>query len=171
EAEYSAAKKRGRQLKTEETSNPNKSNKPCPSCGSIDHSKSSSKNCMKPSKTKKSVIAEKLNDNHYETFTRKLPASSVVRPEFREIFQENSVRLSAFLRELIFRAQLLVNSYIIANCERPVPSYIYTQNFWYSACQLIMGINRSQYSFNEASKTFNEMLVNVDLMSERAFAE
>jgi hypothetical protein len=88
--------------------------------------------------SKEKVFQDKLGKNH-ETFTRKVYLSSVIKPGYKALFTNNVTKLSTFIRNVIFRAQIFVNCYIIEKRQDNfTDSYIFQRNFWYSICQLIM---------------------------------
>ena len=80
----------------------------------------------------------------YEYYSIKIPLKSVIRPGYSDTFINKVKIISAFNREVIFKAQLFVNYYIITNCLTTIPNEIFTQNFWYSICMLIFGNLSSQ---------------------------
>lgn len=64
---------------------------------------------------------------------------STLKPEKKELFVEKVTNLSSFIRNVIFRVQLFVNSYVVQNQDSLDLTFITHQNFWYSMSQLIMG--------------------------------
>lgn len=83
-----------------------------------------------------------------EEFTRVVPFDSIVREEYRGRLRDRSTQLCGFIREVVTRAQVFVNAYVIENSERELPSYIFLQTFWYSVCQLILDKNISNTNTN-----------------------
>jgi hypothetical protein len=47
--------------------------------------------------------------------------------------------ISPFIREIIYKAQLFINYYVLHKCIDDIPNLIFTQNFWYSVCKVIFG--------------------------------
>ncbi|RCH93528.1 hypothetical protein CU097_009585 [Rhizopus azygosporus] len=88
------------------------------------------------------ALKNELGDN-YERFTRKVYLETVIRPEYKESFTEKIVKLSAFIRNVLFRAQLFVNAYIVNNKGSVDLAVITQQNFWYAISQLIMAVHPS----------------------------
>jgi hypothetical protein len=74
-----------------------------------------------------------------ESFTRVLPFESIVREDYRDILHTHIIQLSGFIREVVVRSQLFVNAYIIDHSEQQIPTYMFSQNFFYSICQLVIG--------------------------------
>ncbi|KAL1932440.1 hypothetical protein VTP01DRAFT_8118 [Rhizomucor pusillus] len=74
-----------------------------------------------------------------EKFTRRVAIDAIVRQEYHDTLQERISQLCTFVREVVVRAQILVNTYVIARANEDIPTYIYSQAFWYSTCQLVMG--------------------------------
>lgn len=139
--EKKRAKKRGRWRKEENAQNEDRPGPSlCTSCRLPGHRSCRSNACPNHKPSKKEALQERLGCTNPEKFTRKLPFHLAVRTEFQEMVHERPVALCGFVREVVFRAQLVVNSFIIANCDQAIPSYVYTQNFWYSVCQCVMGI-------------------------------
>ena len=112
----------------------------CTSCGEPGHNSARSKLC----ENHKLTIDEKerlvLGDKR-EHFVRRIPFSSIVRQQYQTQLQQKITELSAHIREIVTRAQVFVNGYIIDHASQPIPSYLYSQSFWYSTCQLVMGGN------------------------------
>lgn len=83
-----------------------------------------------------------------ERFSRKVYLKSVIRDEYTTTFSDRVIFLSNFIRNIIFRAQIFVNSYICDNYESSGDLKAITQqNFWYSICQLIMGARVTNKNF------------------------
>lgn len=114
----------------------------CAACGSPSHSSSRSRECPLHRLTIEEVIKIKYGNNA-ERFSRKIPLDNVVRPEFMPVLQNKIISLSSFLRNVIVRMQLFVNAYIIEHGQTAVPTYVYSQSFWYSVSQLVMDIGIS----------------------------
>lgn len=76
---------------------------------------------------------------NYKTYTRKLPFDQCVQRAYQAILKPKIVSACEYVRNIVIRSQLFVNSYIIslASLDKPVPHIIYEQNFWYSVIQLV----------------------------------
>ncbi|CAO3673669.1 unnamed protein product [Rhizopus microsporus] len=113
-------KEKGEKQRLEVASN-NKSNNQvqiCKSCGQTGHRSARSKECSYKA-TLDEAMKNELGGN-YERFARK-------------------VYLDAVIRNVLFRAQLFVNAYIVNNKDSTDSVVITQQNFWYAISQLIMG--------------------------------
>ncbi|CEI86448.1 hypothetical protein RMCBS344292_00888 [Rhizopus microsporus] len=112
------------------------------------HKSARSKECSNYKATLDEALKNELGNN-YERFTRKVYLETVMRPEYKESFTEKTIKLSAFIRNMLFRAQLFVNAHIVNNKDSTDLTVITQQNFWYAISQLIMGqkiINRTYIS-------------------------
>ena len=97
------------------------------------------------------IIQETINQTinrifggHYEYYSVKIPLKTVILPRYSDTFTNKVKIISAFNREVIYKAQLFINYYIINNCLTTIPNEIFSQNFWYSVCMLIFGNLSSQ---------------------------
>jgi hypothetical protein len=56
-------------------------------------------------------------------------------------YQERIIEQSSFLREVVYKAQLLVNYYISSNANNVeyISNDIFEKNFWYRVCRFIYG--------------------------------
>jgi hypothetical protein len=85
---------------------------------------------------------------NFERYCRKVYLASVLRNEYRDIFTERVNVLVEFVRNVLFRAQLFVNNYLINHYDSTVvPTFIYQQNLWHSVCQLIMNAHITNESY------------------------
>ena len=130
-------KSAGRRLRDDANRNPVASGSSiCSSCGQTGHSSSRSSLCPNHNQTIKEKTKLVLGTK-VEHFTRRVPFNSVVRPEHQDLLRQKVCELSMFIREIVFRAQVFVNWYILLHASEPIPSYVYSQQFWYSVCQLV----------------------------------
>jgi hypothetical protein len=88
----------------------------CSSCGEEGHKKSTSKLCKNYKLTVDETLKSKLGNN-YGRFTRKLYLRSVIRPEYENILVPKIIALSSLIRNVIYRAQLFVNLYLVQDQE------------------------------------------------------
>ncbi|KAI9473489.1 MAG: hypothetical protein EXX96DRAFT_610437 [Benjaminiella poitrasii] len=98
-------------------------------------------------KKKKSIdqsIRWKSYGGHGHFFAR------ILKDEYQHVVQ-NAHQLSNFLYNVIFHARLFVNHSIIQNKELSSQDFIGDSNFWYSVCQLEMGIPVSNPNFINSS--------------------
>jgi hypothetical protein len=86
------------------------------------------------------VVKQKLGEKT-EQYCRKIPLQSLARPHMLEKLRANVVTLCTHVREITVRTQVFVNWYILTRLEagQDVPNYIYSQNSFYSICQLVIG--------------------------------
>ena len=127
----------------------------CGSCKEPGHLNAKSKECL----NYKATLSEMLQKNFggsMEQFTRKLYLESVLRPSHKALFTDKVIKLSEFIRNVTFRAQIFVSSYIILNQDSDSLSAITQQNFWYSVSQLIMGqeVTNKKFLSNEIVFSF-----------------
>jgi hypothetical protein len=108
----------------------------CCDCGKPGHKSKRSKACGE-NKSKEKILDAKLGAKH-EIFTRKVYLTSVLKPEYRDIFTRNVTKLSDFIRNVVFRAQIFINAYVIEHKEEYAHSSLFDDNFWYSICQMVM---------------------------------
>lgn len=119
-------------------SNPNKKNDACPSCGAKDHFSSRSPSCPNHKETLQDK-ATRIAGTKREHFCRRVPFSSIARPEYHDELRQRICELSTHLREIIIRVQLFVNDFIIFYATEPIDKYVFNANFFYSTAQLVMG--------------------------------
>ncbi|KAG1639716.1 hypothetical protein G6F44_007556 [Rhizopus delemar] len=109
----------------------------CKSCGESGHSSARSKQCKNHNYTIQEVIEKKIGLN-YQRYTISVPLRSFL-PIPDDAFN-NTLRkiksLSMFLRNVMYRAQLFINHYILKYPDG-LPNEFFQQNFWYSLCRLI----------------------------------
>ncbi|KAI8061405.1 hypothetical protein BDF21DRAFT_455741 [Thamnidium elegans] len=83
----------------------------------------------------------------YQLYTVSITLKSFIRqdegnPNKLLEYQERIITQSSFLREVVYKAQLLVNYYILNNANNNVEylsNDIFEKNFWYRVCRLIYG--------------------------------
>lgn len=141
----------GKKDRREKNKNPNLDDKKC-KCGSNDHRSARSKDCPYHKKTMEEIAKETLGSSR-EEFVRKLPFDSLVRPQFKEHLKHRIIDLSSHVREIMIRVQIFVNYYIIHRVDhhQSVPTYVYSQTFFYSVAQLIINIPISNTNSNMPS--------------------
>ncbi|GAA5810952.1 hypothetical protein MFLAVUS_004380 [Mucor flavus] len=76
----------------------------CKSCGNFGHATAASKACKNHIKNQDGILQEKLGNN-FQRYTRKIKFETVLRDEYKTKFTEKIVTLSAFLKEVIIKAQ------------------------------------------------------------------
>jgi hypothetical protein len=154
----------------------------CKSCGQPGHTTSASSLCPNHEHT----IKERLKmafPTSYQLYTVSLTLKSFIRrdegnPNKLLEYQERIIAQSSFLREVVYRAQLLVNYYILNNANNNVEylsNDIFEKNFWYRVCRLIYGNIRIEELQNfyprlpGIQEAYNrlQMLDNVDLSVEK----
>lgn len=120
-----------------ENQNPNAPS--CPRCGSKTHSRSSSKECPYHEQNIKEIIRERFGNN-VEQYTRTAPLPDIVRDEYREKLQYGIQELCSFIRNVIIRVMLFTGYYFVQHGDQEIPTYIFSQTFFYSVAQLVMGL-------------------------------
>lgn len=109
----------------------------CRKCNGTDHSTARSPLCPYNILPKAKVLEQSLGTN-YEAFTRKLPFDRCIKKEYCHI-KSSITETCAAVREIIFRAKVFINYYVLLNPTGQVASSIFKKNFWYSICQMING--------------------------------
>lgn len=108
----------------------------CTSCKSVGHKSSRHPDCPNHISSKLEVMNRKLGTG-FESFTRKLPFDTCVKENYRDMLKNRIISASDDVRQILFRAQLFVNYYIILNSNETITANVYQQSFWYSICQLV----------------------------------
>lgn len=107
----------------------------CKSCKQSGHSTSRSSSCRNHRATKQETFKENLGVE-YRAFTRKIPFDNIVEEEHARFLKPAILSASNDLRNMIFRAQIFVNYYIILFSHEmegiDIPYCIFERNFWYS---------------------------------------
>ncbi|ORE03560.1 hypothetical protein BCV72DRAFT_315003 [Rhizopus microsporus var. microsporus] len=67
------------------------------------HKSARTKECSNCKAILDEALKNKLEGN-YERFTRKVYLEAVIRPEYKESFTKKIIKLSAFIRNVLFRA-------------------------------------------------------------------
>ncbi|KAI9363808.1 hypothetical protein BD770DRAFT_407368 [Pilaira anomala] len=91
---------------------------------------------------RRSIVFSMVNMNTMYSII--IPLKTVIRPRYSDTLTNRVKIISAFSKEVIFKAQLFINYYIINNCLTTIPKEIFSQNFLYSVCMLIFGNPSSQ---------------------------
>jgi hypothetical protein len=108
------------------------SNEPvCSSCHQEGHKSSRSKACPNHKLTKTEEIQGFLG-NHTTSVTRKINLDTILRPEYKTVILNKVQTVSEHVRNVMIRAQLFVNYYIITHSNQTVDKKLFTQNFWYA---------------------------------------
>jgi hypothetical protein len=144
-------KSEGRTGRREENKNPNLQHKTC-KCGSNDHRTARSKDCPFHKASKKEIAQDILGSKR-EQYVRKIPFDSLVRPQFKDHLKHMIIDLSSQVREIVIRVQIFVNYYIIHRVQdnQGIPTYVYSQNFFYSIAQLVTGFSITNSNSNMPS--------------------
>jgi hypothetical protein len=129
----------GRQQRAQDSVNEDFVPKSCPKCGSTTHRSTRSSECPFYSKSTKDIIADNLG-SEVEYYTRKCSFDVVVKIQYREQLHENVNLLSEYLRAVVIRTQMLVNAFFLST-DGVIPSICFTQNFFYSTMQIVLGHN------------------------------
>jgi len=118
----------------------------------------------------------------YQRYTTSLTLESFISPDEEEPnklerYQERIIRQSSFLREVIYKAQILINYYILNNADNfeTLSNDIFDKNFWYRICRLIYcnitieEVQRLYPRLSNIETVFNDLqgLENVNLLVEK----
>lgn len=136
QADDAREKKWGRIERAQDNKNPNTA--PCPRCGSTSHSRSSSKSCPYHEKNIEEIIQERFGKD-FERFTRTVSLRGIVRDQYFQRLEGKIQELSEFTRNVVIRVMIFVNFYFVKHAATEIPSYVFSQSFFYSIAQLVLG--------------------------------
>ena len=96
-------------------------------------------------KTKTDIIKDTLGNS--SLVTRKIKLTSILRPEYADIMQQKILQSSIQIRDILVRAQLFLNFYVIKKANEVLDSNnndliddkFFEQNILYVLCQLVLG--------------------------------
>lgn len=115
----------------------------CTSCGLSGHSRATSLLCPNHQATLKERL-KTMFPISYNRYTVSLTLKTFLRgsendPNKLERFQETIKRMSSFLRNVVYRAQLFINYYILSKSSNPqgLDKCIFEKNFWYRVCRVV----------------------------------
>jgi hypothetical protein len=128
-------KKDGRIQKKKDTSNTNYVAKPCPHCGSTNHSSSRSLDCPQHAMSSRQILQASLGEG-FMLYTRKCSFQTAVRSQYRERLRQGVIRLCEYTRSVIIPTQILANQFIILK-QGTIPQVCFTQNYFYSLTQIV----------------------------------
>ncbi|KAL1927793.1 hypothetical protein VTP01DRAFT_3614 [Rhizomucor pusillus] len=74
-----------------------------------------------------------------ERFTRTVPLLEIVRDEYSAELLHGIQNLSQFMRNVVIRVMLFVDIYIVQHAHSSIPTYVFSQQFFYSMAQLVLG--------------------------------
>ncbi|KAI9256409.1 hypothetical protein EDC94DRAFT_565497 [Helicostylum pulchrum] len=100
------------------------------------HKITRSKKCPKHKESKAEEIKDFLGDS--TSITRKIKFNTIVRDEYADDLEKIIISTSNHIRNILIRCQIFVNYYIIVNSNSAIDKRIFTQNFWYSICKLVL---------------------------------
>jgi hypothetical protein len=127
-------KKQKREAKR--SNNDNQEDVVCKNCHGKGHTSSRSKECPNRKLTKQEQV-QSLLGNH-TSITRKIKLDTILKPAYKTSIT-NKVRIvSEHVRNIMIRAQIFVNYYVITHANQTVDKKVYTQNFWYCITQLVL---------------------------------
>jgi hypothetical protein len=66
-------------------------------------------------------------DGAYEHFAISCPLESFARPQFQTVIINKVKDISPFIREIIYKAQLFINYYVLHKCIDDIPNLIFTK--------------------------------------------
>lgn len=110
----------------------------CKSCNNTGHSSARSKDCPNHDFTLNELIQRKFGNN-YQRYTVSIPLKSFMKHTIEGEFEQPLSKiksLSIFLRNVVFKAQIFVNYYILKHPQN-LSNRIFEQNFWYSVCRVV----------------------------------
>lgn len=134
----------------------------CSSCHQSGHNSARSKDCPNYRQTKAEELKELLGNNPIAV-TRKIKLDTIIRAEYKHVILTKIQTVSEQVRNIMIRAQLFVNYYIISHSNRIVDKKVFSQNFWYAITQLVLRKTPNQKflpsdclnSWNSFSSRFN----------------
>ncbi|GAA5794871.1 hypothetical protein HPULCUR_000219 [Helicostylum pulchrum] len=104
----------------------------CTSCKKTGHKSSRSSACKNHNINKKEILSMNLGKK-YQPFTFKIPLDKCVKQEFLPRLKAFAISSSRDVREIVFRAQLFVNYYIVRRSNQQenndLPRCIFRQQF------------------------------------------
>lgn len=112
----------------------------CSSCHSLGHKTTRSKECPNYKPTKAEELQALLGDNA-TTFTRKVRLDEIIREDYKDLMSTKIQTVSDQLRNIMIRAQLFVNYYIVTHSDNVVDKKVFSQIFWYAITQLVLQIS------------------------------
>ena len=71
---------------------------------------------------------------------KKIYLSSPIRAQYQDVFIEHALRLSGFIRNVLFKAKLFDNFFLVNNKELAYLNYMFNNNFWDTISQHITGV-------------------------------
>ncbi|KAI8081857.1 uncharacterized protein B0P05DRAFT_611449 [Gilbertella persicaria] len=74
---------------------------------------------------------------NYTFYARKLPFQNCVKEEYQNILKQKITSCCSAIREIVFRAKLFVNWYLLKTPNESVFDGIFRQQFGYPVCQLV----------------------------------
>ncbi|KAI7899241.1 uncharacterized protein BX663DRAFT_441647 [Cokeromyces recurvatus] len=83
----------------------------------------------------------KLLLGDYTIITRKIKLPTILREGYRSAITEKITAVSNEIRNIIIRAQLFVNYYIVIHASLVVDMKVFSQSFWYCIAQLVLKKN------------------------------
>ncbi|KAI9476218.1 MAG: hypothetical protein EXX96DRAFT_540759 [Benjaminiella poitrasii] len=114
----------------------NESSPVCTSCGEQGHRTSRNPECRNHNFTLTQLLNRDLGE--YERYTLSVTLDpSITNNNHTQTAQNKIILLPTFLREVVYKAQLFINFYILTN--RISSTAIFEQNFWYRVCRVIFG--------------------------------
>lgn len=116
----------------------------CKSCGQPGHTTAASRMCPNHQFSLKERL-EMAFPESYQRFTISLTLGSFLRFDEEEDpnkllrYQERISELSIFLRQVVYKAQIFINYYILTYSNRAgyLSNDIFEKNFWYRVCRLV----------------------------------
>ncbi|ORE11917.1 hypothetical protein BCV72DRAFT_318120 [Rhizopus microsporus var. microsporus] len=108
----------------------------CTSCHQKGHKNAKSSLCPNRKLIKQEELQQLMGNR--KTTTVKTKLETILRPAHRNI-KDKIIKVSKDIRNILVRAQLFVNYYIMTHNGLVVDKKVFTQNFWYSISQLVLG--------------------------------
>ncbi|KAI8642872.1 hypothetical protein BD408DRAFT_165593 [Parasitella parasitica] len=133
----------------------------CARCKQPGHVNGRSALCTERAERRSDVLKDNLGTN-YRAFSRRISFNKAVHDDYKSKLNEKVVNACSTVRNLVFKAKLLVNYYILKrhNDAAPeciaAPKCIFTQNFWYTVIQMVNG--QAPTSKKELPDEFMELL-------------
>lgn len=109
----------------------------CKSCGAQGHSTKRNKECPNHNLSLEELLTRDLG--RYERYTVSITMDSFIKVnEDIQPARNKIILLSSFLREVVLKAQLFINYYILQGVS-DLSTDLFDQTFWYRVCRVIYG--------------------------------
>lgn len=129
-------KKHKQQSKLQKTQPSDDDDSICTKCKQKGHKSPRSYLCLHNIMSKAQAIHASLGDN-YKAYTRRLAFDNCVSETNHTRLKSSVIKACSTVRYLVFKAKLFVSYYILNKLNIVVPKFMFSQNFWYTAIQVV----------------------------------